>query len=193
MVSSLLGYWPGEWSLPGDLESNSSSGREVRIHADEGLSPQCAAMDDSGDWPASYGTGNQSGDEFYFDAPSITQVYPAISTGSPNLNSWNNALPSLVVVTNMDITDNIEWRSFQPPTELLYAPPDTSMEIDSILEASVEILQDRLVEEDRLRDEAALQRGGGKGKGKEPMIVVGNEDRDQNQVRSTQRHGASIS
>jgi hypothetical protein len=67
------------------------------------------------------------------------------------------------------------------------------MEIESILEASIERLQDRLVEQDRLRDEATARQIEDKGKGKEPVAVVEGEGRNESQVRPTHPQAVSMS
>ncbi|KFX92548.1 hypothetical protein V490_05328 [Pseudogymnoascus sp. VKM F-3557] len=45
---------------------------------------------------------------------------------------------------------NLRWKTCPPPPELLHSPPETSDEIESILEASVQQLQARIAQEHRL-------------------------------------------
>jgi hypothetical protein len=83
---------------------------------------------------------------------------PLYGTPMVENSSWRAEASSFDSRQNQVLTETIHdaasgWTSFQPPQELLHVPPGTSPEIESILGASVQRLQDRLVEEDRLRDE----------------------------------------
>jgi hypothetical protein len=44
----------------------------------------------------------------------------------------------------------VNWLEYRAPAELLHCTPGTSSEIESILEASIERLRERLIEKDRL-------------------------------------------
>lgn len=185
MASGLLGYWPGEWS------SSRSNPTNMAEHSqrDPGLGSLCSNIGDMRQRPASSHKTKRysSDDESYYDAPSNPQDYLAPKTGGPR-KSYKTPLPSPTVVANISGLSDSDWQTFQPPVELLYAPPGTSMELDSILEASIERLQDRLVEEDRLRlqDETINSRAECKVKGKESIILGGGNDKRANQVTSSQ-------
>jgi len=89
------------------------------------------------------------------------------------------------------------WYGHHPPMELLHLPSEIPMEIETILEPSIERVQDRLVEEERVReeqrrlekeaklglnDEVSLPRPTEQ-KGKERMVTP--ETRNQNHEVST--------
>lgn len=70
-------------------------------------------------------------------------------------NRFGNGVAALSGATRqgveLDLTPN--WRTLSPPVELFDAPPGTSMEIESILEASIQKLQAQIENEDRMRQQ----------------------------------------
>ena len=62
------------------------------------------------------------------------------------------------VQTDSNNTEDVEWRKFQPPKELFDVPYGTPLEIESIIIASVERLQQQLVEEQGFHENAAVVR-----------------------------------
>lgn len=87
--------------------------------------------------------------------------------------------------------EGTDWRTHQPPLELFNVPAGTSMEIESIIEPSLDKLQNILAEEESLRqDVAALRREREANKEKEPMFIVAGDS--SNSHEGLEVHTVSI-
>ncbi|KAI9744587.1 MAG: hypothetical protein M1818_002116 [Claussenomyces sp. TS43310] len=128
----------------------------------------------------------ESGDEVYIDAR--TEV-PTTARTSVNADEVNVADPAAFDIpafspTNLKHIDDAAWRSYSVPAELLNAPPDSSVEIQSMIETSIERV---LFGEDGLRQRVD---SGFFSVHKEPRPTVQSEDVEE---RDPEREPADAS
>lgn len=82
--------------------------------------------------------------EIFCDTPTVVENLDGKAVGfESTLSSSKQGSIQARAVPN----STSDWRTFLPPRELLNLPPGTSVEIESIIEASIEKLQVRVVEE----------------------------------------------
>jgi hypothetical protein len=91
-------------------------------------------------------------DELFFDLPSPSQAPVQIN------DEERTSTPYLIfepVVEEESSVENIDWRRYDPPQELLRSQDGTSYELESLLECSIERIQARHVDEDQRRAAAS--------------------------------------
>jgi len=152
MAAYLLPYWPGKMEMLPNLNidpvdpnsttksdgngtsSESSPQNHSSSKADDNLHNSGYSEKVDGLWNA------------FYDTPMVENC-----SGRAEASSSDSRQNQILMESTHNAVSG--WKIFQPPRELLNVPPGTSPEIESILGVSVERLQARLVEEDRLRDE----------------------------------------
>jgi hypothetical protein len=135
----------------------------------------------------SFASDNFPFDEDIYNAPTPPQTPPLTRKRVLGSTAANRLESRLIEDVNMEGTD---WRMHPPPLELFNVPPGTSMEIESIIEPSVDKLQNMLAEEESLRQDVALRREQEASKEKEPVIALGGDD--ENSHEGLEVHVVSI-
>jgi hypothetical protein len=146
MATSLLGHCPGEAAInviavsarEGSSVSSKQSIRQEpnRVSNDAAIRPGSAVSE-------VYGA---------LSSPLAVSQKQVCTPGSSNIMSSEPGL------TDSINTENFEWRKFQPPKELFDVPYGTPLEIESIIIASVERLQQQLAEEQSFHKNEAMVR-----------------------------------
>jgi hypothetical protein len=170
MAASLLGYWPGEvWREPTMVTSLFGSEERLASSRRSIIPKPSRVFDGAAERPLSSVSEGNPSDEVYYDALAAPVVVPqkqAVAPSSSNVTGFESAL------TDRNDTDDIEWRKFQPPKELFDVPYGTPLEIESIIIASVERLQQQLAEEQSFYENAAFIRAQEQGRAEQQLSVV---------------------
>jgi len=151
MAVSLLGYWSGGTSITVTSLSNSE---ERAVSSRKSITPEPSTVFDgtAGRSLRSVSENNRS-DEVYHDAPENPVAVPQKKPCAPGSSNISRFEPE---ITDSNDMEDVEWRKFQPPKELFDVPYGTPLEIESIIIASVERLQQQLAEELSFRENAAF-------------------------------------
>jgi hypothetical protein len=162
MGLGLLGYWPGECEAPSASASTTMAREAVTIVEEDSNSTSASSSSrssktSSSEWPPLSGITDDS-EDIFFDAPEPRRksaARPSVARAESSKSaSKSPAIPGEDLLPAITVDEEaVDWRQFPAPQELLKLASGTAMEIESILEASVERMQDRLVEEDRVTEE----------------------------------------
>lgn len=153
MAASLLRYWPSQTAItltPVSIreEKAVSSGQSVT----DGLT---RASNVAAQRPRSSASDSSLSQEVYFDALSTPMIVSQKQICAPDSSNSSTSKPGL---TESNDTEDFEWRKFQPPKELFDVPYGTPLEIESMVIASVERLQQQLAEEQSFHENATFVR-----------------------------------
>lgn len=153
MAVSLLGYWPGETAK---LETPSSTREERTVSSKQAITHEPTRVsNDAAVRPRSSASESSPSHEVYYDALSTPVIVPQKQVCAPGSSNITGSEPGL---TDSIDTGDFEWRKFQPPKELFDVPYGTPLEIESIVIASVERIQQQLAEEQSPHENAAFVR-----------------------------------
>lgn len=190
MAASLLGYWPGEWTESSALHSPSLTDPGPGGHSRQDSGSAYARVNqDRRSYLQSFASDNFPFDEDIYNAPTPPQTPPLRRKSFLSSTAANRMETRVMGDVNRDDTD---WRMHHPPLELFNIPTGTSMEIESIVEPSVDKLQNMLAEEESLRQDVALRHEQETRKGKESMVVpTGDHENSQEglEVHAVSIHG----
>jgi hypothetical protein len=141
MAASLVGYWPGETAI---IATSVSSNEEWAISSSKSINQEPGTVyDGAADWPLRSVSESNRSDEVYYGAPEAPVI---VQPEKPCVPGSSNIFRFEPVLRDSNDTEN-EWQKLQPPKELFDVPYGTPLEIESIIIASVEALQQQLAEE----------------------------------------------
>lgn len=157
MASSILRYCRSEWREPTIAVSPISRHEEIALSKRLNVHPALrGAFNSATDWPVSPVSDGNPSDEVYYDAPaSPFIIMPPKEARIPTSSNTTRVAPPLLETND---TRDIGWQKSEPPKELFDVPYGTSSELESIVIASVERLQQQLAEEQTLRENASRVR-----------------------------------
>lgn len=131
VVTSMPGNWPRE-SID-TMDTNREQFLPVPITGYQAELVQILTT------PSPASTSSRTSDELFFNIETNNEaVSPSYLTFEP-------------VVSSVSENEPIDWRRYDPPTELLQVQDDTPEEIRGLLQSSIERIQARHVEEEQKR------------------------------------------
>jgi hypothetical protein len=142
MAASLLRYWPGQTAI---TVTPVSIREEKAVYSGQSITDELTRVsNDAAQRPRSSVSESSPSHEVYYDALSTPMIVSQKQVCAPDSSNSITSKPGL---TGSNDTEDFEWQKFQPPKELFDAPYGTPLEIESIIVASVESLQQQLAEE----------------------------------------------
>jgi hypothetical protein len=167
MAASLLGYWPGE---PAIIATPVSSSGERAVPSRQSINHEPSTVfAGPADWPLRSVSESNRSDEVYYDAPEAPVI---VLPKRPCLPGPSDVVRFGLVPRDSNDTEDVEWRKFQPPKELFDVPYGTPLEIESIIIASVERLQQQFTEEQSFHENAAVVGAREESRAKQEVPVV---------------------